>query len=279
MSLPERPPLSLLQQLTQSTAWPVMPEAGMALIQSLADDRADTYAICRIIKRDPVLTATLLRMANSALFGLSGSVDTLERAVSVVGVSLIRSRALSLCLARICPFPVSIERMAFWRYSLLCASYAQWLADLCEVDDQQAWLGGLMLRLGAISLVQAQPALQYRIEDPALPPGERWPRQRDLIGFDEGQVIAELAQRWDFPAALVLGLRQTGQPLLGHPFSRLAGVLHLAGQLADSGPITPQTLDQLPVMVLTLLQLERPSLDDKPPTGVSLEDLALFFNS
>ena len=91
--------------------WTVMPEVGQALLRTFADEDADIDTVSRIISKDPALTATLLRMANSAMFGLSGTVDTLERAISVVGMSLIRARALSICVARLVNLPAGMDRM------------------------------------------------------------------------------------------------------------------------------------------------------------------------
>ena len=278
MSLSDRTPYSDLQSLIQTVQWPVMPEAGQALIRNLSDDDADTFTMCRIIKKDPALTATLLRMANSALFGLSGSVDTLERAVSVVGVSMVRARALSLCMARVCQFPPGIDRMTFWQYSLLCAGYAQWLADLCEVDDQEAWLCGMMLRLGELSMVQAHPEHTLALEAQSQDSAARWLLQRRLVGFDEGEVTAELAQHWDFPVALVNGLRYCAQPLTPVPWPRLATVIHLAARLADNGAITQQSIDTLPPVLLNLLRLEPQTLMDNPPDVAALEDMSIFKN-
>lgn len=276
MSLSDRAPRRNLRRLLQTVQWPVMPEAGQALIRTLGDDDADTFTVCRIIKKDPMLTATLLRMANSALFGLSGSVGTLERAVSVVGVSMVRTRALSLCMARICQFPTSMDRMAFWHYSLMCAGYAQWLADLCEVDDQQAWLCGLMLRLGSLSIMQARPEHAYAMESQPTDSAARWVLQRRLVGFDEGEVTAELAQQWDFPEALVSGLRHCAQPLASDDLSRLAVVMHLAARLADKGALTQQAIDALPLVLLNVLPLNPQTLLTNPPDVDVMVDISMF---
>ena len=71
----------------QTVKLPVMPEAAHALIRTLNDEDADVVTVRDIIAKDPALTTTLLRMANSALFGLSRSVTTLDNAVSVVGMA------------------------------------------------------------------------------------------------------------------------------------------------------------------------------------------------
>ncbi len=278
MSQPNQPPLTQISELLRSVQWPVMPEVGQELIRTLSNDNADTFTVCRIIDKDPALTATLLRMANSAMFGLSGQVGTLERAVNVVGLSQVRMRALSLCIIKSCALPVGLDRMEFWRFCLLCAGYAQWLADLCDVDDQQAWLCGMMLRLGEINLGQARPYALPQIEAKPLVPGERWLRQRQLIGFDEGEVTAELARHWDFPASLADGLHHCAQPLHNDSFIRLAGVLHLAGRLADSGPVTKESIDTLPVMLLQILQLDPTILLLDAPDAHVLSDTSLFLS-
>lgn len=278
MAVPDRAPFAHLSDFVQSVQWPVMPEAGQALIRTLNDDDADTFSVCRIIKKDPALTAALLRMANSAMFGLSGTVSTLERAVSVVGIATVRTRAISMCMARACVFPTGMDRKRFWHYSLLCAGYAQWLADLCEVDDQEAWLCGMMLRLGGLSLVQVRPERLLAIEALPAAPGERWMRQRSLLGFDEGEVTGELAAHWDFPAALVTGLRQSAQPLLGNPVAPLPGVVHLAARLADSGAVTANSIEELPLILLTLLKLDAGRLAASPPDEAALTDVSMLIS-
>jgi len=269
-------PFANLNTLLKSVDWPVMPEVGQALIRSFNDQDADIQTVCRIIGKDPVLTAILLRMANSAEFGLSGQVDTLARAVSVVGLTLMRARALSVCLARVAQLPAGMDRLAFWRYCLLCAGFAQWLAAKCQIDEPEAWLAGMMLPLGGISLCQARPAAQASLLTQPMAPGARWLRQRQLLGFDEGQVMAELAQHWDFPPTLVTGLRHAAQPLLHLQNSRLAAVLHLAARLTDSGAADAAQIEALPLLVLLTLKLDLVKLAANAPTADSLTDITLF---
>ena len=278
MTMPDRAPYTDMSTFLKVVRWPVMPEVGQALVSTLSNDDVDTYTVCRIIGKDPALTATLLRMANSAMFGLSGTVDTLERAVNVVGLSQVRARALSICIVQNCALPVGIDRMEFWRFCMLCAGYAQWLADLCDVDDQEAWLCGMMLRLGEINLGQARPFVLAQIEAKPSQPGERWSRQRQLIGFDEGEVTAELAQHWDFPQALVKGLRHAAQPLIPSDFRKLAVVLHLSARLAEAGNITRKTIDDLPVILLQMLQLDPQHLLLDAPDANTLADVSMFGN-
>ncbi len=256
----------------QSVKLPVMPEVAHALIRTLNDDDADVGTVRDVISKDPALTATLLRMANSAIFGLSRTVSTLDNAVSVVGLSQIRARALSICMANVFVLPQGLNRLEFWRNSMVRAGYAQWLAHSLGMDEQQAWLAGMMQRLGEISIAQHNPKHVEIIERKPCAPGERWLREQKVIGFDEGQITAEIAHRWDFPDDVVQALRSSAAPLEASQFSRMAAVVHLAGWLADMPEIKPESLNDLPLAVVRALGLNLDKLADKIPDADAIGD-------
>lgn len=259
----------------RSVTLPVMPEVAQALIRTLNDDRADVATITAIIAKDPALTATLLRMANSAMFGLSRSVTTLDSAVSVVGTAQIRARALSVCMAQAFAFPAGLNRLEFWRSCMVCAGYARWLAAKLGMDEQQAWLTGMMLRLGELLIAQRQPEAMATIELQPCAPGERWRRERKHAGFDEGQLAGEIAQRWDFPDAIADALRACGQPPLDscHP---LATVVHLAALMADTAAPPSQKLDRFPFMLVQLVGLNTDDLRRHVPHPGLFSDISML---
>lgn len=253
---------------------PVMPEVAHALIRTLNDDNASVTSVRDVIAKDPGLTANLLRMANSAIFGLSKSVYTLDNAISVVGMSQLRVRALSICMAKVFAMPAPIERLEFWRYCMVCAGYARWLAANAGQDDQQAWLTGMMLRLGQLAMAQHNSALMEHIEQLPREPGERWIRELRLTKFDEGAVTAEIARRWDFPDTVVDALQSAAAPLSATVFSPLGGVLHLAGLLADQADPRPADLERLPPNILERLKLSLDKLQKSMPNAESLSDIS-----
>jgi len=248
--------MSDISALFKSVALPVMPEIGLALITTLDDDDAPASKIHGLIAQDPTLTAKLLALANSAAFGLPRTVDTLDSALSLVGLSKVRALALSACLHNAFSMPEGIDGTVFWRYAVRCAGYAQWLAGGVDEDRQRAWLTGLMLRLGELIIAHAMPQAVAAIEAAPCKPGERWERERTACGFDEGEVTAELARRWNFPKTIVRALVLASDPLATKPLLPLAGVLHLAGRLADLPGEDAQAIESLPVPVMAALELK-----------------------
>ncbi len=261
-----------ISKYLQSVKLPIMPEVAHALIRTLNDDDADMFAVCAVISKDPALTATLLRMANSAMFGLSRSVHTLDAAINVIGMSQLRARALSICMAKVFVMPATIDRLEFWRYCMVCAGYSRWLASKAGLDEQQVWLIGMMLRLGQLTIAEQNGAQMAHIELLPREPGERWARERKLAGFDEGAITAEIARRWDFPDDVINALGGASDPLAASHFSKLAGVVHLAALLADHAEPKTETLDTLPGAVLIALGLNAEALKVSMPPAESLSD-------
>ncbi|WP_296464231.1 HDOD domain-containing protein [Rhodoferax sp.] len=249
-----------------------MSEVAHALIQTLNDDDASVAQVRDLIAKDPALSAKLLRLANSAQFGLPRGVGTLDDAITMVGMVKVRTLALGACLSESFPNLPDLDRRDFWRTSMACAGYAQWLAQRLAIDSQLAWLTGMMLRLGELLIAQADPATLREIEKLPHLPGVRWQREKRLIGFTEGQITAELARRWNFPMQMVQALQRSADPITEQAFSRLGAVVHLAGLLAETEDAGPDSVDSLPTEVIAALTLDTDWLRAKfPDTSTFLD--------
>ncbi len=249
-----------ISELFKSVQLPVMPEVGLALITTLDNDETTVLEIGRLIARDPALTAKLLALANSAAFGLPRQVASLDAALRLVGMSRVRALALSACLHNAFSMPEGIDGGHFWSYCMRCAGLAGWLVDGVNpdlaLDPHKAWLTALMLRLGELVIGHAVPRQVRDIEAAKGDASDRWHRERLACGFDEGEVMAELARRWNFPSDIVQTLALVSDPLAEDPMPPLAGVVHLAARLADMAEAGAQAVDTLPVPVMSALALK-----------------------
>jgi HD-like signal output (HDOD) protein len=265
--------MSSLDSFFESIRLPAMPEVAHALIKSLNNESATILEVRNILAKDPALSAKLLRLANSAQFGLPRGVGTLDHAIAMVGMSQVRTLALAACLNDSFPTPPGLDRKEFWKNSMACAGYAQWLAQCLDMDAQQAWLTGMMLRLGELLIAQAEPRTLTEIEKLPHLPGGRWEREKRLVGFSEGEITAELARRWDFPMQIVQALQRSSSPLNEQAFSRLGSVVHLAGLLADMPYTGPDMIDALPPEVVDSFRMDVPWLRDSFPQPDSFVNL------
>jgi HD-like signal output (HDOD) protein len=268
--------MSNVNAFTQSINLPTMPEVAHELIQSLNDDDVPVGTVRNAFAKDPALTVKLLRLANSARYGMSREISSLDDAMMVVGMSQVRTLALSSCLSDAFPVVDGLNSKDFWRESQACAGYAQWLATRVGSDPQQAWLTGFMVRLGELMIVYKTPEALPEIERSPHFPGARWQREAALLGFTEGQITAEMARRWNFPAAISEALEASGDPMDKRPFSRLGGVLHLAELMCLLEEADNSDLKEVPQELLTALHIERTWLLEQLPKAREYSQAAML---
>ena len=235
---------------------PSISQVTQALIRTLNHDCAGVQEVADILAKDPALVAKLLRLANSAQFGLPRGVGSIDEAIQMVGMAKVRSLCLGASLCDTFPPIPGLNAQEFWHSSMACAGYARWLAEGLDMDAGQAWLTGMMLRLGELLVAQSSPQALIEIEKAPSWPGSRWEREKRLIGFSEGQITAELARRWNFPMLMVQALERAYDPLVEQAFSRMGAVIHLAGLLADTPQAQAETVDRLPQDVIAVLALD-----------------------
>ena len=264
--------MSALDSFFESVILPSIPDLAHSLIATLNDEDASIEEISDLITRDPAISAKLLRLANSAQFGLPRGVGNIEDAIAMVGMNKVRTLALGACLGSSFPNMKGLDTHSFWKTSMACAGYAEWMARKLGVDAPMAWLTGMMLRLGELLIAQAEPKTLLAIEQLPTAPGLRWQRERQLIGFTEGELTAELARRWNFPMQMVQALQRAADPLVEQAYSRLGAIVHIAGLLADTPNAGPEQVPALPSDVLLALDLAPAWMQEHFPSNADFID-------
>ncbi len=183
-----------------------LPEVCIRVNEMVDDPRSSAADIGRVISRDTALTAQLLRMANSAFYNFPSKVDTISRAVTVVGERELRYLVLALSAVRtFTQIPVEMINMAsFWRHSVYCGVMARLVASHCHVlHSERLFVAGLLHDLGKLVMMNRIPerekiALTQSIEGEK----ELHIAEQELFGFDHAEVGSVLLQQWNIPAAL-----------------------------------------------------------------------------
>ncbi|MBX9613657.1 MAG: HDOD domain-containing protein [Burkholderiales bacterium] len=255
---------------------PTMPEVAQSLVRTLNEHDVPVAKIRDLISKDPALTVKVLRLANSARFGLKRQVASLDDAIMLVGLAQVRTLALSCCLNDAFPVVGGLDRGEFWRQSMACAGYAQWLTTNIGGDRHEAWLAGFMVRLGELVIATALPGCMAEIEQLPHYPGSRWQRECNFLGFSEGEVTAELARRWQFPREIVRGLTHAANPLEARPFSRLGAIVHIAQLLAEMPAEHPEVIEELPQDIMDTLLVDREWMRNNMPAYATLVDTSVL---
>lgn len=225
------PPLAPFVQ--RACTLPAMPEVAHKLLKSFDREDLALSEISGLIGRDQTLAAKVLRLANSSRYSPSHAVISLSDASATLGLRTLRDLTLSASMVGAFPAIPGFDRLAFWRGTLAVAAYAQPLARALDLDEDVAYLGGLMLRTGQLLMLMVDPARVLQVASQATELDSRFGFETVQFGCSHPEVTAELARHWQFPSVLVAAFRATVLPMESRPFSRLAAVLRLASVVAE----------------------------------------------
>jgi len=208
-----------------------LPDSWQRIDAVLARSAATTSQIADALATDPVLSARLLKMANSPMFGLAQRVEKLSQAVHLIGTRQLRELALAATVVDLVAGGGRRERVAvFLRHSTATGLYARAIASRRrEANVERFFVAGLLHDLGGYALDSAAPeaaAEARRLAASRNLPIER--AEQTLLGFDHTAVGSAILTRWKLPPSLVEPVAWHHQPSEA-PTQRVeAAVIHLA---------------------------------------------------
>jgi len=232
-----------------------MPGVAVRINEMVDDEQYSAADIGKVISQDPGLTVRLLKIANSPMYGFSSEIETVSRAVTVLGTKQIRDLVLATsAIQAFAGIPNELMTMDhFWQHSIACGLAAREL-----VGRQRAALGesifvaGLLHDIGSLVIFnklpqQASQALELVVDE--LEGISLSQAEQQVLGFDHAQVGAELVKQWQLPQSLYECVAFHHQPSQAVDFKYEAAIVHIANTLAvmveldmsdfDEGEIPP----------------------------------------
>ena len=256
-------------------------------VNRLADSpNYSAVGVGEIIAQDTDLSARLLCLVNSAFFGMQAPVDTISRAVTVIGTNELRNLVMATVAARVFTgVPGDLVDMAeFWRYSVTTGVIARDLAGRCRVlHGERLFVMGILHDIGRLVIYlrlaeQARDILLITGGDDSL----LAETERDLLGFDHMQVGAELLRKWKLPEGLVAVVGSHHHPLTAGDYRLEASLVHIATVMAN-GVMNGFSSDEIfnlidpAVWEISGLTMEdlKSTLKDSPAKVAEVMDLVL----
>jgi len=198
---------------------PLLSPSASRLLQVNSDPECSLEAVIAIVRYDAALTARVLRVANSAVFGLVHPVESVERAVSYLGGWLVVAIALGDSAGRLLQEPLDGyegERGALWRHDLFSAFSAREIACCARmpIPAETAFTAGLLHDIGKSIISDFLKGSSGRVlEDISERKAADYPAaERQLVGVDHAEVGYELARAWGFSEILQKAIRYHHRP-------------------------------------------------------------------
>lgn len=183
---------------------PPSPIVATKLLELLRKPDLKLKELANAVSLDPVISARLMRMANSAFYQQQKQVSTVDRAIIVVGENVLKNLAMEYSLRNAHKTYGVLERR-LWEMSIGCAVASRMIADrLTEVDKNEAYLAGLQHHIGKVVMVNRDKDLYkevVRIVDAGK--GNLRDVERGLFAYSHEMVGAALLDFWNYPKSIV----------------------------------------------------------------------------
>ncbi|WP_341325282.1 HDOD domain-containing protein [Methylotuvimicrobium sp. KM2] len=225
-----------------------LPDVALRVNELLSSDKASNDQLEEIIVHDPALTAQLLKLVNSAYYGFPGKVDTVSRAISMIGRQELRNIVIATSVASTFQDIQEdlVDMETFWYHSITCGVLARLLAEQCKRRERERFfIAGLLNSIGKLILFSQFPekageALSFKDQgEDAVAEAE----QR-IFGFTYAELGAELLKEWKLPSSIWQLVAAQTDPMNATDILQDACILHVAAKIAASiEPCSVKTYD------------------------------------
>ena len=195
--------MAMIPTTSHLDSLPAQQAVAQQVLQVGGDSRSSANDLAATLQADPSLTAQVLKLANSAYYGLSGRVSAVSFAVTVVGFVSVRSVAAAFAAGALgdgADVPAG-----FWERAAASATACSLVAGRLGAQRPDGFSIGLLHELGDFLLYRESPETHREVHGRAAAWDcrRRCRVERELFGFDHGQVLARNLEAWMFPEEFV----------------------------------------------------------------------------
>ncbi|MGH8595222.1 MAG: HDOD domain-containing protein, partial [Gammaproteobacteria bacterium] len=223
--------------IDDTTALVSPPDVCLKINELVADERTSLEDIAAVVIRDPSLTAKVLKLANSPYYGLATKVDTVSRAVMLLGMRELQKLVCALCAVQsFSKLSSAVTNMnSFWRHAVYTGLAAQALARHANVlHPERLFVAGVMHDIGTLLINQRFPELaEVAIREAAGSEDELYRIEHARLGFDHAHLAGLMLHHWRLPAALVDAVTMHHAPHQARLAPVDAAILKVADGLAN----------------------------------------------
>jgi len=220
--------------IKKSLALPAFPRVVNEILQTIEDENATLNSLTRFVETDPVITARIISVANSAAMGGRhiGELRNVQMAISLIGLARVKQIAVAVSLAEF----ARKSRMTsyYWEHSVAVAITAQELGRFTHISGDYAQVAGLLHDIGQLWMANTHP-LEFQMVRTALETTRHniIDIEHHYFGADHCVIGAILAAQWGLPRPVVAAIRyhHDPQPALEE---KLVPLIHVAEVLSNA---------------------------------------------
>jgi HD-like signal output (HDOD) protein len=231
---------------------PTLPKVLEKVSRLVDDESSSTEQIARLIAMDQVLSAKVLKMVNSPIYGFPRRIGTIQHALVLLGFGVIRGLIISTSVFDI----MAKSMLGLWEHSVGCALACSSIAKAAGLDDPEEYaVAGLLHDLGKVVALVQLPEIKGEIE--GLVGSEDLSyleAERRTMGFGHDRINAWLANHWNLPPNIKEGMTLHHDPEKSGSYPDMARVVHVGDFLTKVMEVGSGGDDQVPFLSKPALQ-------------------------
>jgi|LGOV01.1.fsa_nt_gb putative nucleotidyltransferase with HDIG domain len=257
-----------------------LPEVCIRVNEMLDEPSVTAAELGQIISQDTSLTARLLKIVNSSYYGFQAKIETVSRAVTVVGLRELRGLVIAAsAVETFSNVPDEIlNKVRFWRHSLYCGVIARLLAEQCHVlHSERLFVAGLLHDIGKLIIAQRLPT-ETRMIALEADAGHRpeFEVEQDFLGFNHAEVGGELMKAWNMPETLFESVAYHHNPRQAETGIMETCLIHMANIFTDEAEQGLDMKEDMPLQKVDPFAWEITGLDESVKDHVFREAGPLF---
>lgn len=236
-------PEAIREAVRKITTIATLPEVVAKIVTIVEDPRSSAAQLHKIVSHDPALVTRILKVVNSAFYGLPGQIGSIERAIVLLGLNAVKNIAVAASLGQLFRGVKLCEGYTardLWTHCIAVAVASRDLARSLKLPvADEAFLAGMIHDVGMLISMQLYPEKLREACETAKKPGgvDFCSIERHLMGMDHQQLGAALCEAWKFPRSCqVVAGHHHNRVLPGDANRQLLSIVHVADTLACSIP-------------------------------------------
>ncbi|MES9970992.1 MAG: HDOD domain-containing protein [Candidatus Thiodiazotropha sp.] len=227
-------PKTLVKDLDQLVS---LPDVCIRVNHLMGSGNYSSAQVAEIISQDVDISARLLRVVNSSFYGLPTKIETLSRAVTIVGADDLRNLVMAATAMRtFTGIPKQLVDMTeFWQHSVTTGVMAQSLAKHSNVlHSERLFVMGLLHDIGRLVIYLALP--EKATDVLYITGGDKWilpETESEVLGFTHLDVGAELMRAWGLPDSFMAVAGYNNQPQQAGDYQLETSLVHIAKAIAN----------------------------------------------
>lgn len=213
-----------------------LPQVYLKVRESINNPKSSSNDVALIINQDPSISARILKIANSSFFGFGTEINTVTRAITIMGLSQLHDLILATSAIKVFNGISSdlINMKDYWLHSVYCATIARLLARKSNIiDSERLFVCGILHDVGHLVIYAKCPSQANEILSRAKQGNNPVVLlEKEILGFDYAELGGELLKSWKLPPSLYETVANHVHLKCDEQFSLDPSIIHIANILA-----------------------------------------------